>query len=339
MVELENRLIPQLNDSVTLWYRYVDDTFTFIKKGEVENVLSVLNSFHSNIKFTYEKEAGESIAFLDVKVLKKLDGSFDTDIYRKPTDSNIYLNWSSFAPKAWKVGTLKGLIRRALVICSTKEFQEREIQLLKNVFVKYNGFPSKIVSKNIEEVRRKFSEKSVNTIADIEGIVNSVQNNLEITEIEANPFLCLPYKGKAGEDVLKSFKKSLSRCLPSKVKPRIVFNGKKLGSFFRIKDKVPFEHQSDCVYAFKQDGRTDYVGETNVRFGSRTHEHCHTDKKSAVFKYKNDKNIEVSPDDFVILDKGYKKKVDRKLAEALYIKDLKPHLNEQVSSFKLSLFN
>ena len=76
------------------------------KKGEVENVLSVLNSFHSNIKFTYEKETGDSIAFLDVKVLKKLDGSFDTDIYRKPTDSNIYLNWSYFAPKTWKVVTL-----------------------------------------------------------------------------------------------------------------------------------------------------------------------------------------------------------------------------------------
>ena len=32
MVELEEMLIPTLSDKVSLWYRYVDDTFTFIKK-------------------------------------------------------------------------------------------------------------------------------------------------------------------------------------------------------------------------------------------------------------------------------------------------------------------
>ena len=49
--------------------------------------------------------------------------------------------------------------------------------------------------------------------------------------------------------------------------------------------------------------------------------------------------IKVSESNFKILEKGYAKNVDRKIAEALYIKEFKPKLNEQVKSFKLHLFN
>ena len=127
MAELESVLVPQLEDQISLWQRYVDDTCTFIRRGEVENVLGVLNSFHEKIKFTYEKEADGVISFLDVKVIKKEDGTFETDIHRKKTDTNIYMNWESFAPKAWKVGTLKSLVRRAHVICSNENHLNREI--------------------------------------------------------------------------------------------------------------------------------------------------------------------------------------------------------------------
>ena len=73
-------------------------TVLFIKKGSVETVLEKLNGFHPSIKFTFEKENDGNIAFLDVKVIKKTDGCFETDIYRKPTDTNVYVNWEAFAP-------------------------------------------------------------------------------------------------------------------------------------------------------------------------------------------------------------------------------------------------
>ena len=111
MVELENTLVPQLDDSVSLWCRYVDDTFTFIKKGSVESVLEKLNSFHPSIKFTYEVQKDGTIAFLDVKVIRSEDGSFETEVHRKPTDTNVYISWNAFAPKVWKTGTLKGEVR------------------------------------------------------------------------------------------------------------------------------------------------------------------------------------------------------------------------------------
>ena len=94
------------------------------------------------------------------------------------------------------------------------------------------------------------------------------------------------------------------------------------------------------MYAFPSDGDADYVGETKVRFGTRTYEtYCYTDKKSAVFKSKEANRVVVSPEDFKIIDRGYSKTLDRKLAEALYIKELNPPLSEQVKSYKLCLFN
>ena len=92
MVELETKLVPTLNDKIALWQRYVDDTFTFIKNDEIENVKTILNGFHEDIKFTHEIEKEGSIAFLDVKITRKINGQFITEVHRKKTDTNIYIN-------------------------------------------------------------------------------------------------------------------------------------------------------------------------------------------------------------------------------------------------------
>ena len=342
MVELEKTLVPILVDKVSLWFRYVDDTFTFIKNGEVNNVKNELNNFHPNIKFTFEKEKDGTISFLDVKVLKNPNGTFNTDIHRKKTDTNVYLNWKSFAPKTWKIGTLKGLIRRAYVVCSTEEFKNKEISFLKNVFVKINGFPSKIVNKAVNDVKTKMLsnisvvESSVSNL--VENVVTDPQNN-QIT----TPYICLPYKGVSGDKVVHGLRNTLSRILPSHVKPRFIYKGRKLGSCFRVKDRVPLKHQSNLIYQFKPEynGKTkvEYVGETNVRFSTRSYEHCFTDKKSHVYLHKDAQGLQISQDDFEVLEGGYQKRLDRKLAEALYIKDIKPELNGQKESYKLQLFN
>ena len=159
------------------------------------------------------------------------------------------------------------------------------------------------------------------------------------SEVEVTPFICLPYKGKEGDMIISKFRDALSKATPQSVKPQFAYKGKKLGSYFRLKDRVPFEHQSDCVYSFNNNGSTKYVGETKVRIETRSHEHCHTDKESSVYKFKEETGEQISQEDFEILEKGYSKRLDRKLAEALYIKELKPVLNEQVKSFKLCLFN
>ena len=61
MVDLERNVIPKLSTHITKWKRIVDDTITYIKPSSINYVLSVLNSFHKNIKFTFEEEEGNKI--------------------------------------------------------------------------------------------------------------------------------------------------------------------------------------------------------------------------------------------------------------------------------------
>ena len=338
MVHLEQTMIPRLSDKMSSWYRYVDDTFTFIKEGEIDNVKEALNNFHDDIKFTYETESGNSISFLDVSVTRKADGTFDTAVYRKKTDNSIYINWNAFAPRQWKVGTLKGLFRRAFLICSTKEAREKEIKFLKEVFTKTNGYPSKIVNRTLEETR-----KTLNDQASTEEPVQLPDDDSETKEDPpSTPYCRLPYKGTAGENILKDFKKNLHEVLPNTVKPRFIYKGTKLGAFFSVKDKVESIHQTNLVYGYIPHGETElkegYIGETRVRLGTRTDEHARM-QESSIYKNSQIKTIEVKHEDFQILERGFPKYCDRKIAESLYVKDYNPVLNEQKDSYKLKLFN
>ena len=45
----------------------MDGTFGYVKRGSIEYVLPVLNSFHDNIKLIYEQENNNRLPVLDVK--------------------------------------------------------------------------------------------------------------------------------------------------------------------------------------------------------------------------------------------------------------------------------
>ena len=83
-------MILKLSTQMTKWKRYVDDRIAYIKPSSTDYVLSVLNSFHKNIKF---------ISFLDVLILR--NGRFvETTVYRKLTHNDVYLHCDSFSPNS-----------------------------------------------------------------------------------------------------------------------------------------------------------------------------------------------------------------------------------------------
>ena len=104
MVELETTLVPKLQDHVQKWRRFVDDTFAYVKIGSVEYVLSVLNSFHKNIKFTYEEEQNNTLPFLDVLFIRDCEKR-NTNVYRNDTHNDLYLHWNSFTPINYLIRT------------------------------------------------------------------------------------------------------------------------------------------------------------------------------------------------------------------------------------------
>ena len=85
MVELELSIVTKLSGHMMPWKRFVDNTIICIKTTSIPDVIKVLNTFHSNIQFTYKRERGGKIPFLDVLLIRKND-TFETAVYRKPTN-------------------------------------------------------------------------------------------------------------------------------------------------------------------------------------------------------------------------------------------------------------
>ena len=93
----------------------MDDTITFANIEAIDHILTVLNSFDPNIQFTYETEENSKLPFLNIMLCRK-DNKLVCSVYRKSTNNDIYMNWHSFALKAWKTGTLKSSIERAILM-------------------------------------------------------------------------------------------------------------------------------------------------------------------------------------------------------------------------------
>ena len=119
--------------------------------------------------------------------------------------------------------------------------------------------------------------------------------------------------------------------------------GTKISKFFNIKDKVDDKHLSNFIYHHDcqnkkcKDG--DYIGETARRKTRRTKEHASKEKNSYIFQHSTKtKHPRAREENFKVLATNYQDRRKRKLAEAMYIRDLKPSLNKQKDSFKLALF-
>ena len=336
MVHMECSIIPTISDMIPVWIRYVDDTFTFVKKGELEKVRSKLNTFHKDIEFTHEKEEKGSISFLDVMITKKYDGTLTTGVYRKETNSNIYIHWKAYAPRSWKIGTLHGLIQRAFLICSEPNEMKKEIEFVRNIFSKVNKYPLKVIDSTIDKVKENNKNTSLQN-------KTNINNDIDQPEILRLPHVSLPYGGDKGNDIIRKLKRSLRHSLPENVKPCISVTGTKLSAFFTLKDKIDDKHSSGIVYDYECDNskvcKGDYIGETASRKEKRIKEHG-KDTNSAIKKHQNIcKHAKIKEENFKVVARNYPHWRRRKICEAMYIRDRKPNLNRQVDSYHLSLFD
>ena len=91
MRHFEEKWVMNSGDRPSVWFRYIDDTFTlFRNKDTAINFLHYLNSRHKNNQFTVEFENNYEIPFLDVSVKRHENNSFSTSIYRKKTFTGLY---------------------------------------------------------------------------------------------------------------------------------------------------------------------------------------------------------------------------------------------------------
>ena len=149
MVELETSIIPTLRRPLLKWKRYVDDTFCYVKSRTVNDILNKLNGFCQNIQFTFELEKNSKRVFLNVLLIRNKD-TIETTVYRKSTNSDIYLNWKSFSPCSWKRGTLKTITRQAYLVCSKTDYLQAEIDHIAYAFEKFNCCHKWVIKQLLE---------------------------------------------------------------------------------------------------------------------------------------------------------------------------------------------
>ena len=155
MCSLEEAIVPTLKDCLVHWKRYVDDTHAYIEPEKIDYVMKKLNTYHQQIQFTYEIEKYQRISFLDVSIRRLTNGKLKTTVFRKETNTDIYMNWNSHAPMQWKIGTLKNLVKRSIIICSDQHLLQIELDHLRKVFVEINDYPSKTVENIIKNELEK----------------------------------------------------------------------------------------------------------------------------------------------------------------------------------------
>jgi len=98
-----------------LWKRYVHDILEVIRKGSAEKLTEFLNSLDApgSTKFTYELEQDGKLTFLDILLERTDSGGLKLCIYRKPTHTDQYLNFSSHHPVEHKSSVVRNLLERS----------------------------------------------------------------------------------------------------------------------------------------------------------------------------------------------------------------------------------
>ena len=125
MEEFEEKALTTAPHPPKFWARYVDDTGVVTKKLHEEELFNHINRQHPSIKFTIETEVDNSLPMLDLK-LNRTNNTITADIYRKPTHTDHYLQWSSHHPVQQKLGIVCTLMHRADTIISDNNLKKVE---------------------------------------------------------------------------------------------------------------------------------------------------------------------------------------------------------------------
>ena len=256
MEKLEIRAIATFIDPPKLWLRYVDDTFTKLKKIFMNSFLEHLNSQHPRLKFTTEEMEEDKISFLQTLVIVLEDRTVKTTIYRKPTHTDQYLNFESNHHVKQKIGIISTFEHSIEELVTTEEDKKKELNHVRKA-LRRCGHPK-------WSLNRKRSKNN---------------GNGRKEKVERRGRVVLPYVKGVSERMGRIFKKYNLETIhkPSAKLRHILCN--------KMKDKVDILDQTGAVYYNKckkhQNPKNDYVGETDRVLRGRQYEHRTIDHKTA----------------------------------------------------------
>ena len=141
MEEFEVKALQSCPNPLSLWLRFVDDTFVIGGAEHSQDLLYHINNQDPHIQFTVEPTVQGSLPFLDTLVTIQPDSSLSTSVYRKPTHTDQYLHWDSNHHITAKQSVYNTLAHRAKTVSSTQHNLEKELSHIKTA-LHHCQFPS-----------------------------------------------------------------------------------------------------------------------------------------------------------------------------------------------------
>ncbi|CAJ0920503.1 unnamed protein product [Ranitomeya imitator] len=140
-------------DRVPLWTRYIDDIFLVWQGSshELNMFMMDLNSNDLNIRLTHTSNS-DFVEFLDVIVKRGPNGEINSDVYRKPTSTNLLLHASSSHPRHMIQSVPVGQFLRLRRICSSDTDFERQAEDLKKRFLE-RGYSRRVLKRAYNRAR------------------------------------------------------------------------------------------------------------------------------------------------------------------------------------------
>ncbi|BHF74452.1 hypothetical protein SprV_0501753800 [Sparganum proliferum] len=241
--ELENRVFQSYKPK--FWMRYVDDTFVVLHRDAKEDFRGELNSIFPQIQFTMEEEKDGTLSFLDVRVTRQEDGSLQTGVFRKATNTEKILHYNSNHPLSHKRSCVRTLFRRINTHCSTEAEKLQERACLWHLFL-VNGYPRSFVNKCLFQRHTK-TDGEANQKPEVLRVLPYMRNISEATERMLRPLNV--GVGHRPEATIR----------------RLIM---------QPKGRLPPKDMSGVIYRVNcLDCQANYCGMTNKRLKTRIHEH------------------------------------------------------------------
>jgi hypothetical protein len=262
MSNLEENIDNYKGKKPEIYHRYVDDVFLIMNgtQKDISKFNKFMNNLETSIKFTVEVQENNKLPFLDV-MIERQDSLLITYVYHKPTDTGLYLKWTSNQPKQYKINLIKCLCNRAVKLCSSELLLRNELDHYRKTFLA-NGYPPNVIKKAM----RKFVLNKNNND-------NNINNNnmQQATNVETI-YISMPYYcdysitlAKRIKMLLESPMKKIQFGFKSQKRICTIFN-----STYRDKKK----ENNNVVYQYNcQNCKGSYIGQTSRGVEQRKTEH------------------------------------------------------------------
>ena len=134
MEDVEERAPATFHTPHRFWKRNVDDVCVAMKWNHISQFLDHLNAIEQSIEFTAEMEHDDNtLPYMDICLYHTMEDTIHTSVYRKPSHTDKYQDYTSHHPVHHKNGVVKALFTRAEWLYSTPRKLSAEMMHLSKV--------------------------------------------------------------------------------------------------------------------------------------------------------------------------------------------------------------